>query len=586
MSDFSFEGREARRAINDYVASEVEFGGAEVEAFKAWTDSCDGVTLSARASVHAGFMHVEQAYSIASGNYIARYPERSPLANAEIHSAIAAADERFASVRSDPLVTAAAMLGRASLPFFEEALTDRPVTNEHRRMQNKSHAQVAGILHDHYKQTHPLWEIPTIHGMLGYMVLARGARMLGCQVMPSPLRCQETSVLANRWHVALYDRSQGSIHKVRFGVDAPTDTIAVLPSLFNHSDSRAGHELGFLASFAEMLTIPPDRVLDSTVEQHVKTATERIQNYIKTRLVPTVPMPDISADPVLWYQTLPAIRSAMDRNLGNRLSRSIRLLEAEHGAGKLSPETAGHLAGMYMEFALSSESLTRRPPGEIVATLRYAQDLAEEARDTLPQQSAKQLQMACLAPALELYGNLVRGSATEDQIDAYGHQLADIAGTMHLAYERLDDKTSAEAKALVRLLQESTVGLLAVTHPEKHYVALPTSPRQHGGQSGIHGYDFTAWRKVEDTYRLGHYKGAIVTLPNVTGRIRQPRVAWEMLILPSAALGQDRPAERFITLRALCVMLRGGQPSATGRKKVKRAQREVWSLLHTATEEW
>jgi len=544
--------------------------------------------LSPRATAHVAWMYVEQAYSLACGNYMYRYPERSATADAEIRSSVTAANRLFDRVDDeDPLLGIAARLGKCSLPIFEATLTHQPVTERHRQDQKTGHAQATQLLFDHYKQTRRIQDIPLINGMLGYMVLADCMPRIQCQALPSPLRSLETGLLAGRWHTAIYDPRAERMRKVRVGLDAPNDTIVLLPSLLAHTELSANHELGFLESYAQVLNTPASLTRHTPVGNHVEQVTQRLQTYLQERLSGVVKIVNTTYEPGAWYKTLPPVRAATDPMLGQTLQRAIHTLELQYANDKLGPEDMATLAEMYMEFALGSESLMTRPHNELTETLRYAQNLAEQARDELPKATVEHFRAAYMAPALGLYADLVQGVVSDEHVDAYGTQLVETAESVYATYQALPDKNTEEAKDMARLLQELTISLVAVTHPEKQYVTLPASRRQQGTRFGMRGFDFTVWRKTNDTYAMGAFKGLVLAGGKGAGsKLRQGRTNWEMVTFSTSLLDQDRPADKFGTLRAFCTMVKSETPTHGGLKKIRKAQQKVWELFRVATDEW
>jgi len=591
MSEISHDSREARRAIYDYLSMgpEVGLGEANVESYKTWIEACDGVTLSPRATVHTGFMQMECAWSVSSGNYLSRYPERTPLAPAEITSHIQAADDIFATVTTeDPVLYAYVQLARYSLPTFEAVCKGDAVTEEEHDTQRVCYPEVVRLLSDYHKEQKRPQDTPIINGMLGYIVLINSLHETSYEIFPGPLRSTEMGWPMSQWHAAIHDPDDQRLRKVAVAHDVPKDTIPLPTSLFMHGIRKTEHGLALLESLSSWLDPQTKGIRRVDAHSHLVKVANGARVHIERHLS-SKPLLDTSVeqDMQTWYRKLPPYRSINDADVGDRFTRAVRELEQKQIAGELSPEDLALLASMYMEFALTSENLTYRAPGELAATLQYAEELMTVARDQLPEGSPERFQAALMIPALELYAQLICGTITDSIIDAYGVRVSEIAEGIYNTYQNLPDKTSDDAKTIARLLQKATVGLLAVTHPQKAYVVLPT-PRRQQSNGTKRGFDFTLWRKQHDTYKPGAFR-AFLALKEDDIVQEETHVlvnTWYALAISGASLSQERPAEKFATLRAFCTIVRGEQTTNARLKKVKKAQAEIWPLFHAATEEW
>lgn len=564
--DFSAEHKErrARNAVHDYlsVGPEPNFGQLEVAALDAWLDDCtDPYALRPHEAAHVGWMHIERAWSrMAALNGLGRLGESrinpDSLALTENDLLEAAAFFRRAIQAGDSPLRAHATIASLSLPMLRSILTQPDGEFTRTQVSDYFVSQIIATdtMQDYLKKFGTPHDIPAAHAIVGMRLLTAYFLETDTIALPSALRHSASGGMPYyHWQIALYDRDNASVQKVRISPYGPPDTLLLTPDVFDNAGLPSTHGLGSLEAMAlankwyrTRQIGQPMPAIHQRASGYLDAISQRLETSVTAQLTRIKgyeqPACTTPADPLVWFKKVPPHEDPGRPPHNQTLEAGINELELRLATETITPDDAFLLGWMLMESGTSYTARDTERIEMLTASLERAEDIFAYARNLLPAHSARYYEATIAQAAAPMYRAVIAQEGTSEAMDIYCAQLTEIARQMLADYPTMP---AAEAEAITLLLQHITVYLATSCEPDRSFVALPSSPRQRGNNQQ-RGWDFTLWAlESEDIYVPGTFYGRLEAKEDPSS------IDWGIYTLALKNLGQWTPAHNFRILRTL-----------------------------------
>ncbi len=588
---------DALDALTDYNAMGPEpfYNAVGGYALTAWIKACREVeeVLTPEQCSSVGWMYAERACCRMS-DYLQPDEDQKPLSRDTVADGIksdltvaVSFFDRAENETDDPIFAAFARIDRASMPLMRHALVQREeiTENEWSALGRAEQTGMVDALKHYQQRKHPAdavrLNVLLARLMVGNLHVVKDHRRV---ILPGSARHRNGGDTDyDNWQFAVF--TGANFHRFQVAPRGRWEReVLIDPDMLNNRFLATPHGRGGAVACVQFFgyrsrleralqsgrSAPIPNVQDRRADDYYHATVAKLGPHVEERLEEPPLKGAENTDPLAWYNGLSPYADPVHVRYGDALDSVVTSLETAYGQEGLYPDEEYILGQAYVD-SVSSPSLQDETSHKVIDQyLKRAETLFFSAANELPREYPKRYEFLIAGASVSARKAILLGA--HEGILHYQQQLLMIAEEMLQRYESSPNKKTPETRMIGKYLHEITAYLLPLARQDIKQVVLPALTRQRVRSKKQH-FDCTVWRQKES--------GEFVPGPFAVRfgeRADATTVDAQILTLQQRYLGQWKPGDNFLTLRAL---LGGKYLNAVQKEKAARAYKDASSFMNT-----